>query len=786
MSRFLLAIVLTTVAVSIICQQNLTEPQRKILNAVDARDHLIADTELRTYEEADPGGFLANDYDYLAGRIAESRDDMTRAMMEYQQVANRDSVLRPYALMHLSQIVRSTGNLLLERIYLRELMMFAPDSPLANFAGYRLAQSNFESQNYAETIRLLNDKIQSTAKPAVNETFRRERLALLANAYLNSGQTQNARELFTGLMTSSPSLDRPDDVAMEAAKSLDLMDGGTSEKAPSLTEAEHLKRAVIFQFNQDVISAKRHYEAILADGPAGQNTPDAIFQIGRGLLQQSEFVEAISWFERVQEQFPDSGSAKEALLQAASAYARVGKPREAIRRYQKFIEKYPSDEKLDRAYLNIVDILRDQGEDSEALKWTTKTRDAFRGHQPEAVALFAEARIYIAREEWQNANDALNQLSNYSDLGGSTVPGGTNRNEIVFLKAFTLEQLGRYYDAIDAYLSLDEGRAEYYGWRATQRLRSMENDETSKGFVAQKLGLATVGMNAPEADARKQNALIVLRLSDAQTAREKALTALKSAFNSLSKYQGIPDLQASLTQSPTAASKTAGSKLLSLGLYDEAIIELAPVTADSRPAYMADLYRRGDHPDRAIAYIEPLWHKVPADYPIALIPRDQVKLLYPAPWADVLIKFSHEKGVDPRLILAIMRQESRFQPDAKSIAAARGLMQFISKTALQVAGELGRRSFRQDELYYVPTAIRFGSQYVSDLFGQFPDLTDAVVASYNGGDDNMKRWLARSRSNMPERYVSEIAYAQSKDYVYKVMANYYVYKSLYDENLKLK
>jgi soluble lytic murein transglycosylase len=61
-----------------------------------------------------------------------------------------------------------------------------------------------------------------------------------------------------------------------------------------------------------------------------------------------------------------------------------------------------------------------------------------------------------------------------------------------------------------------------------------------------------------------------------------------------------------------------------------------------------------------------------------------------------------------------------------------------------------------------------------------------VAASYNGGEDNMKRWLARSRSREPERYVPEIAFSQSKDYVYRVMANYRMYRHLYTEDLQLE
>jgi soluble lytic murein transglycosylase len=133
-----------------------------------------------------------------------------------------------------------------------------------------------------------------------------------------------------------------------------------------------------------------------------------------------------------------------------------------------------------------------------------------------------------------------------------------------------------------------------------------------------------------------------------------------------------------------------------------------------------------------------------------------------------------------------MRQESRFRPNVKSVAAARGLMQFIPDTSNKIAGELGRDRFDQNELYEPSTAILFGSQYIGNLFKLFPNQPDAVAASYNGGEDNMARWLGRSKSTDPGRYVPQIAYSQSKDYVWRVMANYRLYQLLYDERLSRK
>jgi soluble lytic murein transglycosylase len=161
-----------------------------------------------------------------------------------------------------------------------------------------------------------------------------------------------------------------------------------------------------------------------------------------------------------------------------------------------------------------------------------------------------------------------------------------------------------------------------------------------------------------------------------------------------------------------------------------------------------------------------------------------VELLYPAPYIDALLEYAPPRGVDPRFVLSIMRQESRFRPEAKSVAAARGLLQFIPSTADLMAAQLALRDFKQDDLYNPRIAVLFGSQYMGNLFKQFPNMPQAVAASYNGGEDNVARWTARARSNDPDRYVLEIGFAQSKDYIYKVLANYRVYQTLYTEQLQ--
>lgn len=773
--------------------QSKAESLSTIRSAVYDRNYPAAIVELEKLKTDDPASFAKNNFDYLLARSQEKSGDFAGAMANFHTVASRNSKLKEYALWHMSQIFRTTGNLALERIYLQEIISFFPNSLLVSAAMNRTARGRLESGDLETAIALLSSPSGGVyarkSQGSTVEPFVRENLALLGGAYLSKGNAVEAREIFERLINTSSNFAQPDDFALAAVRGLDLLDSVTS-----LADQAHIQRAGIYQFNRDFDNSRRHYAAVISDHPSSSALPDAIFQTGRAYSLQGNYSESVKWFERVLEQFPEHPVSKDALLNAASAYTRLSKHGETIARYKKFIADHPSDERLDRAYLNIVDVFRDMGETTEALKWAAKTRETFKGKLPEALALFAEVRIHIAGSKWENALAGLETLPGIPDLGGANAPGGTSLAEIAFLKGFALEQLRRYPEAIDVYLSIPDGRNEFYGALATERLTRLSNDEKGSPAAA-KLADVTAGLKDGDPDVQRRNAQAALRLSVTVDERERLLRIIEKAYCNLPTYRKSPKFKSIgefETRRITAGAdhhKILAELLLFLGLYDEAAPEFeagGSTVSPDRDYELAVLYNRGDGAYRAVSFIEPLLRNAPADYQIELLPPTVSELLYPAPFVDSLLKHAAPRNVDPRFLLAIMRQESRFRPDVKSYAAARGLMQFISTTSDRIAGELGRETFVQDDLYDPATSILFGSHYVAGLFKLFPNQHEAVAASYNGGEDNMKRWLARSKSNLPGRYVPEIAYSQSKDYVQRVMANYRVYQILYDENLKRK
>jgi soluble lytic murein transglycosylase len=795
-----------------------------IRQSLALRDYKAAITELQNLRQSDRKVFQANNYDYLLARIAEKSGNISLATASYQSAIKRNSVLKEYSLWHLSQIMRSSGNLMLEKVYLQQLRSLFPNSLLLESANKRLALSNFESGNFETAISLLSalgPKPQTpivsptttpTPKPG-NDAKTRENLVYIGQSQMKLGKTSEARVTFAKLIDELPNPSQPDDFALLAVKGLDEIDGGKEsigKVAPKLAENEHQKRAEIYQFNRDFADARLHYSAIIQNYSSSEFVPDALYQIGRGFVQENRFNESIQYFERVQTEFPTDPIAKDALSQSASAFSKVNKNREAVSRYKSVIDRFPNSTNIERAYLNIVDIYRDMGEENDALTWTTKTQEIFRGKLPEAIALFSQLRSRITQGDWNNALADADKLLQMPDLGGTKVASGTNKNEVTFLRGLILEEMTKIPEAIDVFLSISDGRGEYYGWRATEKLRKFATDEVTKPFVTNKLAALTANLNSTDHDANRKNAQAVLRLNDNAEMRAKMLDIVKKSYSLLPSYQKIPTLKLLefgrkeiLKSQPKAVSlshQTLADELLFLGLFDEATPELETTLREKLPKNtgsmsdfssdaaftLATFYNRGDMANRAVGFIEPLWRNVPNDYLIELMPKDQATLLYPVPYADSLLKYAPARNVDPRYALSIMRQESRYRADVKSVAAARGLMQFISTTSNTLAVELGKPNFKQDELYNPPTAILFGSQYLGNLYKLFPNQSEAVAASYNGGETNMSRWLARSKSDLPNRYVSEIVFSQSKDYVYKVMANFRVYQVLYDENLHLR
>ncbi|MDW7652308.1 MAG: lytic transglycosylase domain-containing protein [Bacillota bacterium] len=155
------------------------------------------------------------------------------------------------------------------------------------------------------------------------------------------------------------------------------------------------------------------------------------------------------------------------------------------------------------------------------------------------------------------------------------------------------------------------------------------------------------------------------------------------------------------------------------------------------------------------------------------------RLLYPYSYREIIEENAAEYGVDPLLVAAVIRVESKYDPDAVSPRGALGLMQLMPATAEWIAPQVGIDTLTEEMLLDPKVNIKLGTWYLANLSEEFSANLDVVLASYNGGRGQVKRWL--DEGIWSGRYAdrSEIPFSETRLFLYKVKKAYGRYQELY-------
>jgi len=140
-------------------------------------------------------------------------------------------------------------------------------------------------------------------------------------------------------------------------------------------------------------------------------------------------------------------------------------------------------------------------------------------------------------------------------------------------------------------------------------------------------------------------------------------------------------------------------------------------------------------------------------------------------------EYASRFGVEPELVLAIMKQESVFDNKAQSWANAYGLMQLVPATGREMATYQKIDLSDVNRLFNAEINIRLGTYYVKRLLGSL-ERKEHVLAAYNAGPHRVKRWLKLPGSRQIDVFIENVEYSETRDYVRKVMKNYWAYKVL--------
>ena len=149
------------------------------------------------------------------------------------------------------------------------------------------------------------------------------------------------------------------------------------------------------------------------------------------------------------------------------------------------------------------------------------------------------------------------------------------------------------------------------------------------------------------------------------------------------------------------------------------------------------------------------------------------RLWYPLRYEQIVRGHARNYHLDPALLAAVIYQESKFKPNARSKSGAIGLMQLLPATAKGIAVHTGGTRFRTADLYDPEINIRYGSWYLRHLLEKYGEERTALAA-YNAGQDNVDRWRADGGG---------IRFSETRAYVNRVEELKGIYRRAYDDEL---
>ncbi len=486
--------------------------------------------------------------------------------------------------------------------------------------------------------------------------------------------------------------------------------------------ADRLDEARLLLAEHDYGAAEAAAAQILSL-PAGVDPADAARLRADALYGQGQVEVALIALREVADRYPRSAAAPAALFRLGTVLWNRDQDADALGDFEELCRRYPDATQATEARYAIGRIHQQAGRDTLAIASFT---DLMRRDPQSKLATEAQWRIgwiYYLSRDWPRA------MATYSELARRTQ--GREHDEAAYWSARTLERAGRSAAAAQLYQALiAEDPSGYYAMWARQRLRpTLSKPENGTASI--------IVPNAPDG----------------------SLPPLSGSEADVFHLQRSEELKAT-------------------GVYSLARDELAAVERAHRAdaatlRYLVQAYQAVDGYAPALRLVRRLQDGA------GFSPLERDRLLYPLAFWTTVQRDAEAQAVDPLLVMAVMRQESLFDPDARSAADARGLMQLLPATARRVTS-MSRSEADSGDLNTPEVNIQIGTRYLRILLEQFGGQPLKAVAAYNAGESAVEKWQREFADLEPDEFVESITFRETRDYVKKVMANYQKYEQLYE------
>lgn len=457
------------------------------------------------------------------------------------------------------------------------------------------------------------------------------------------------------------------------------------------------------------------------------NTPLNLYRTGRGAQLGGRGGDAIVAYKQLIQAYPDAKETGMALVRLADLAAT---PQEAIGYLDQAINRFP--DQAAEALLTKSKLLQQLNSNESALQAQKSILTQYSQSDTAAAIRWEQAELNAKKGDAQAAWEWARQVVNEN-------PDSEFAPEAAFWVGKWAAKIGRNQEAQTAFeYVLSRYPQSYYAWRSATILGW---DVGNFSTVRQKLPQVVKPVERP-ALLSGSNAL-------------KELYLLGQNRDAWSRWQ----VEFTNQRQPSVAEQFTDG-LLRLGMNDnlDGIFMLS-----------------------GLSWREPAAEKTQ----VATIKQQPGywQALYPFPFMQTIEQWSQQRQLNPMLVTALIRQESRFEPAIESSAGALGLMQVMPDTADWIAKQINLKNYN---LRTPEDSIKLGTWYLDHTHDEYADNSLMAVASYNAGPGAVADWVKEFGTSDPDQFVEQIPYPETKGYVKSVFENYWNYLRLYNPEISQK
>jgi soluble lytic murein transglycosylase len=423
-----------------------------------------------------------------------------------------------------------------------------------------------------------------------------------------------------------------------------------------------------------------------------------------------------------------------ALYYGAKASTSAHRDAEALDRFARLEKLFPTHRFADDARVREAVIAQGQGDSARYVSLLASVPDTYPDGDMKGEALFRVALEKLGARDLDGARAMLDRSLTLPSEDRATGSAG----RAAYFRARVSQLAGDIPDARARYATLVETQPlSFYMLLANHRLAALDADAARAAVAA-----------AAAREAQESPGPFLTRSHPELTS---------AAFDRFARLLEVGDIDA-------ARREASAGGLVADGVDPEVLWTVASCYEQAGAPGPGHAYARGRLLDFRMHWPTGRWQLA-------------WQIAYPRPWADVVVAESASAGIPAPLTWSIMREESAFNPEAKSGANAIGLMQLLVGTGRQIAR--GSLVVDEDTLTRPEVSIALGTRLLASMRASFPANPSLAIAAYNSGSVPVRRWLTERGGDSFDEFVERIPYEETRNYIKRVLTSEAAYAYLY-------